>query len=51
MRSVRRVLDSGEPIDPSGQLVDGTRLEGPVGLRKVLLGHADFSAARSRRSC
>jgi len=37
-----RVLDSGEPIDPSGQLVDGTKLEGPVGLRKVLLGHADL---------
>jgi hypothetical protein len=37
-----RVLDSGEPIDASGQLVDGTKLDGPVGLRNVLLGHADL---------
>jgi mono/diheme cytochrome c family protein len=37
-----RVLDSGEPIDPSGQLVDGTKLDGPVGLRNVLLNRADL---------
>ena len=32
-----RTFDSGERIDPSGQLLDGTRLDGPVGLRKVLV--------------
>jgi hypothetical protein len=37
-----RMYDSGQPIDPSGQLVDGTKLEGPVGLRQVLLGRADL---------
>lgn len=31
-----RMYDSGERIDPSGQLLDGTTLDGPVGLRKAL---------------
>ena len=29
-----RLLDSGEPIDPSGQLVDGTKLEARWGCEK-----------------
>ena len=46
MRSARRALfDSGEPIDASGQLVDGTQARGPGGLRQVLLGHADLFAS------
>jgi hypothetical protein len=36
-----RTLDSGDPIDPSGELADGTKLNGPAGLRDVLLSKAD----------
>jgi hypothetical protein len=32
-----RTNDSGFPIDASGQLVDGTRVDGPSSLRKALL--------------
>jgi len=32
-----RTLDAGAKIDASGQLVDGTHLDGPSGLRKALL--------------
>jgi uncharacterized protein DUF1585/uncharacterized protein DUF1588 len=32
-----RTVDSGAPIDPSGQLYDGTKLDGPVSLRKAVL--------------
>jgi hypothetical protein len=32
-----RTVDSGFPIDASGQLVDGTPLNGPASLRKALL--------------
>ena len=32
-----RIRDSGVPVDPSGQLYDGTRLDGPVALRNALL--------------
>ena len=32
-----RTVDSGFPIDASGQLVDGTKLNGPASLRKALL--------------
>jgi hypothetical protein len=39
-----RAYDSGEAIDPSGQLMDGTKLDGPVGLRKVLLDRSDLFA-------
>jgi Protein of unknown function (DUF1592)/Protein of unknown function (DUF1588)/Protein of unknown function (DUF1587)/Protein of unknown function (DUF1585)/Protein of unknown function (DUF1595)/Planctomycete cytochrome C len=39
-----RLYDSGQPIDPSGQLVDGTKLTGPVGLREVLVRRADLFA-------
>ena len=32
-----RSVDSGAPIDPAGQLYDGTKLDGPVSLRKAIL--------------
>jgi hypothetical protein len=32
-----RAHDSGAPVDPSGQMYDGTRLEGPASLRHALL--------------
>lgn len=32
-----RTSDSGHPIDATGVLVDGTRIEGPVALRQALL--------------
>jgi len=31
----------GAPIDASGQLIDGTRIDGIVTLRKALLAHPD----------
>jgi hypothetical protein len=38
-----RAMSDGEPIDTSASLPDGTRFEGVVGLRKLLLDHrADF---------
>ena len=38
-----RTVSDGEPIDTSASLPDGTRFEGVVGLRKLLLSHrADF---------
>jgi hypothetical protein len=33
--------DSGEPIDATGQLVDGTKLNGPASLRNALLNRSD----------
>jgi len=36
-----RTADSGSPIDASGQLVDGTRVDGPVSLRQALLRHQE----------
>jgi Protein of unknown function (DUF1588)/Protein of unknown function (DUF1592)/Protein of unknown function (DUF1585) len=36
-----RSVDSGSPIDPSGQLYDGTKLDGPVSLRNAILNHGD----------
>jgi len=39
-----RVNDNGDRIDPAGQLADGTKLDGPVGLRQVLLSHSDLFA-------
>ena len=38
-----RTTDANIPIDPSGVLPDGTKVEGPAGLRKVLLTkHEEF---------
>jgi mono/diheme cytochrome c family protein len=36
-----RTHDNGFPIDTTGQLVDGTKLDGPVSLRRTLLDHSD----------
>lgn len=36
-----RTQDSGAPVDATGELVDGTKLTGPVGLRKALLRYSD----------
>jgi cytochrome c551/c552 len=36
-----RTMDSGFKIDASGQLVDGTPLDGPVSLRKALLARPE----------
>lgn len=36
-----RNKDNGFPIDPAGQMFDGTALNGPASLRRALLGHAD----------
>ena len=36
-----RIRDNGNPVDPTGDLYDGTKMDGPVGLRTALLKHAD----------
>jgi hypothetical protein len=36
-----RTSDGGIPIDASGQLVDGTKLDGPASLRRALLSRSD----------
>ena len=36
-----RTFDSGDRVDPSGELADGTQLNGPSGLRDVLVAKAD----------
>jgi hypothetical protein len=36
-----RIRDNGSPVDASGQLYDGTRLDGPVALRRALMAHKD----------
>jgi len=36
-----RTTDSGFPVDPSGQMVDGTPLDGPSSLRKALLSRPE----------
>ena len=35
-----RVTDDGSPIDPSGMLVDGTKLDGVKGMREALLRYS-----------
>jgi hypothetical protein len=35
-----RSLDGGSPVDASGQLFDGTTIDGPVALRKWLTGYS-----------
>ncbi len=37
-----RATDAGEPIDTSGQLADGTKVDGPVSLRQALLRHPEI---------
>jgi hypothetical protein len=42
----RSTDESGGPVDASGQLVDGTKVNGPVGLREALMKHpAQFASA------
>ena len=36
-----RTLENDKPIDASAELADGTRFEGPAGLRKMLLSQPD----------
>jgi hypothetical protein len=36
-----RVNDGGTPVDPSGQLFDGTKLDGPAGVRQAILKRSD----------
>src|SRR4249920_889030 len=36
-----RTTDAHSPIDPSSQLADGTKIDGPVALRQTLLRHPD----------
>ncbi|MGE3191105.1 MAG: DUF1592 domain-containing protein, partial [Vicinamibacterales bacterium] len=36
-----RSHDSGQPVDASGRLYDGTPLDGPVSLRNAVLAHED----------
>ncbi len=38
---VWRTNDSGFPIDPSGKMFDGSKLDGPVSLREAVLRHSD----------
>ncbi|MSO36021.1 MAG: DUF1592 domain-containing protein [Acidobacteria bacterium] len=37
-----RLRDNGAPVDPVGDLYDGTRMTGPAGLRSALLKHQDM---------
>ncbi len=37
-----RIKDNGVPIDAAGDLYDGTKMDGPIGLRQALLKHADL---------
>jgi len=39
---VWRIKDNGVPVDPAGDLYDGTKLDGPVALRSALLKHQDM---------
>jgi cytochrome c553 len=36
-----RTKDSGFPVDATGQMFDGTKLDGPVSLRNAILNHSD----------
>ena len=36
-----RIKDNGFPVDASGVMYDGTKLDGPAGLRSALLKHQD----------
>jgi hypothetical protein len=36
-----RIRDNGNPIDPTGDLYDGTKMDGPIALRNAILKHAD----------
>ena len=38
---VWRTVDSGMPIDTTGQMFDGAKLDGPVSVRQAILKHSD----------
>jgi len=38
---VWRIKENGSPVDPVGDLYDGTKLDGPIALRNALLKHQD----------
>jgi hypothetical protein len=38
---VWRIRDNGVPVDASGELYDGTKMDGPIALRNALLKHQD----------
>ena len=40
-----RIKDNGVPVDASGELYDGTPLDGPAGLRQALLKYQDVFVA------
>jgi hypothetical protein len=40
-----RIKDNGVPVDASGELYDGTPLDGPAGLRQALLKYQDVFLA------
>jgi len=37
-----RIKDNGSYVDANGELYDGTKMEGPAGLRKALLAHSEL---------
>jgi hypothetical protein len=37
-----RIRDNGAPVDAVGELYDGTKMDGPAGLRAALLKHQDM---------
>ena len=39
-----RTADDGSPIDPSGTLYNGDKVDGPAALRQMLAGHQDVFA-------
>ncbi len=41
MTGAWRINDGGVPVDPSGELYDGTPLNGPEELREALLARSD----------
>jgi hypothetical protein len=36
-----RTLDSGRPVDPTGMLVDGTGIAGPMDLRRAMMKRSE----------
>jgi hypothetical protein len=42
-----RDADGAEPVNPRGELVDGTVIDGPTGLREALLARQDLFVARA----
>jgi len=37
-----RIKDNGVPVDASGVMYDGTKIDGPPGLREAILKHSDM---------